>query len=101
MAGAVITSALVFKRAGRELMLKVRFFASLREGVGCDCIELRPEQAATVAEAIAALAERGPRWRELLLATNVLAAVNHEMVKPDHPLADGDELALFPPVTGG
>lgn len=52
-------------------------------------------------EAIGALVELEPGWRELLTQTRVLAAVNQQMVKADHPLADGDELALFPPVTGG
>lgn len=32
---------------------------------------------------------------------NLLAAVNHEHADPDHPVRDGDEVAFFPPVTGG
>jgi molybdopterin synthase sulfur carrier subunit len=35
------------------------------------------------------------------LPANVLSAVNHEYVERDHPVRDGDEVAFFPPVTGG
>ncbi len=75
------------------MTITVRMFAGLRERVGID--ETRLSQApATVAEAWQAVTE-------MERPSNTLAAVNHEYVNLDHPLADGDEVAFFPPVTGG
>jgi len=75
------------------MSITVRLFASLRERIGFD--ETRLDQIpATVAEA----------WQQVTdikRPSNTLAAVNHEYVDLDHPLADGDEVAFFPPVTGG
>jgi molybdopterin synthase sulfur carrier subunit len=42
-----------------------------------------------------------PVFAEVLLAPNVLMAQNHEMVDADAVLSDNDEIAFFPPVTGG
>jgi molybdopterin synthase sulfur carrier subunit len=53
---------------------------------------------ATVGELRAAL---GTRHAALLTAKNLRAAVNQKMCGLDAPIADGDEVAFFPPVTGG
>jgi molybdopterin synthase sulfur carrier subunit len=83
-------------------MIRVRYFASLREAVGTDAEELPPAQAGSVAEIRALLRARGGLWAETLAEDRrVLAAVNQQMARPDTPVADGDELAFFPPVTGG
>jgi molybdopterin synthase sulfur carrier subunit len=83
-------------------MIRVRYFASLREAVGTGEETLPPEQAGTVAEIRARLRERGGAWAEALHEGRpVLAAVNQQMARADTAVADGDELALFPPVTGG
>jgi molybdopterin synthase sulfur carrier subunit len=83
-------------------MIRVRYFASLREAVGTDEETLPPEQAGTVAEIRARLRERGGAWAETLDdRRRVIAAVNQQMARPDTAVADGDELAFFPPVTGG
>jgi len=75
-------------------MVTVRYFASLRErlGRGEERIDLPP--GATVGSIWLAVAPPGYR-------TQVLAAVNQEYSSFDRPLAAGDELAFFPPVTGG
>ncbi|MEW6514539.1 MAG: molybdopterin converting factor subunit 1 [Pseudomonadota bacterium] len=80
-------------------MLKVLYFANLREaiGFGAESIEL-PAGVATVGELHAAL---GTRHAALLTAKNLRAAVNQKMCGLDAPIADGDEVAFFPPVTGG
>jgi molybdopterin synthase sulfur carrier subunit len=83
-------------------MIRVRYFASLREAVGVDEETLPAEQAGSVAEIRARLCERGGAWADALGdGRPVLAAVNQRMARPDTAVADGDELAFFPPVTGG
>jgi molybdopterin synthase sulfur carrier subunit len=83
-------------------MIHVRYFASLREAVGTDAEELPAEQAGSVAEIRERLRERGGAWAESLDAgRRVMAAVNQQMAGPQTPVSDGDELAFFPPVTGG
>jgi len=81
------------------MSLNVLYFAGLREAIGCggERIEL-PPGVSTVGALRAALGARHP---ELLGAKNLRAAVNQKMVGMDAPVADGDEVAFFPPVTGG
>ncbi|WP_058913879.1 molybdopterin synthase sulfur carrier subunit [Entomohabitans teleogrylli] len=81
-------------------MIKVLFFAQVRELVGCD--ELQIEQPVADVEALRQLLEqRGDRWALALEPGKLLAAVNQTLVAFDHPLSAGDEVAFFPPVTGG
>ncbi|NBC12714.1 MAG: molybdopterin converting factor subunit 1 [Gammaproteobacteria bacterium] len=83
-------------------MIRVRYFASLREALGTAEETLPAAQAGSVAEIRAQLRQRGGAWSTALdEGRRVLAAVNQEMAQPDTPVADGDELAFFPPVTGG
>lgn len=81
-------------------MIKVLFFAQVRELVGCDSIELEPCYS-DVEQLRAFLAGKGDRWELALESGKLLAAVNQTLVSFDTPLADGDEVAFFPPVTGG
>ena len=84
-------------------MIRVCYFASLREQL--DCAEESIALPAGVVDAGGLrswLSGRGGVWAEALAAGRpVLCAVNQTMVQPDHALADGDEVAFFPPVTGG
>ena len=76
------------------MTITIRYFASLREQIGRAEDRLETDDAATVDEA----------WQHLqgqAMPARVLAAVNQEYVSGDHRLADGDEVAFFPPVTGG
>ena len=77
----------------------VRLFAVLREHAGAGTIDLRLDEGATVADAIAAL-RRGP-LSGLPEAAPFVTAVGREYVKEGHTLVQGDELALVPPVSGG
>jgi molybdopterin synthase sulfur carrier subunit len=77
-------------------MIKVKLFASLRERVGQDQLELEDDALSTVGEVWQRIAPP-----ELELGENVLMAVNLEYVHADHPVRAGDEVAFFPPVTGG
>jgi len=77
----------------------VRLFASLREHAGAGTVPLTLGDGATVADAIAQLREGA--LSGLPENAPFVTAVAREYVKDDHPLANGDELALVPPVSGG
>jgi molybdopterin converting factor subunit 1 len=81
------------------MRVHVRLFASLREAVGREALELELPPGATAEEAWTSLAAAHPGlapWRRSLAA-----AVNRAYTRFDTPLADGDELAFLPPVSGG
>lgn len=82
--------------------LRIFYFASLREALGANREELAvPAQVRTVSELRAHLAQRGAAWEALTRANNLRCAVNQEMADPNAALKEGDEVAFFPPVTGG
>lgn len=81
-------------------MIKVVFFAQVRELVGVD--EVVIESACETVESIRQqLLEKGDKWALALENGKLLAAVNHTMVPLDTEVHSGDEVAFFPPVTGG
>lgn len=81
-------------------MINVLFFAQVRELIGCDSLSLDCEYA-TVEELRQALLQRGDRWALALENGKLLCAVNQSFVHPDTAIKSGDEIAFFPPVTGG
>lgn len=84
-------------------MLNILYFARLKEtlGQGAERIDL-PAGVADVAGLTAWLRARGGVWeQELASARPVRVAVNQDMARGDTPVGDGDEVAFFPPVTGG
>ena len=85
-------------------MIRILFFASLRERLGEAEVTLAPApELKTVADVRAALAARTDgRWAEALsVEQRLLAAVNETMAPPETAVQDGDVVAFFPPVTGG
>jgi len=83
--------------------LKLLYFAWLRARIGCaeEEIEL-PRDVRDVAALLDWLKARGGRYTEALRDLSVIrVAVNQEYVGREHPLREGDEVAIFPPVTGG
>lgn len=76
-------------------MVTVKFFASLRERVGRAEATIEPRAALTARDVwvSAAGAQAMP--------SNTLVAINMEYAALDQPVRDGDEVAFFPPVTGG
>ncbi len=76
------------------MSITVKFFASLRERVGIDSRELEAVDVNTVSDAWAAATGKS-------MEDNILFAVNQKYVALDSPVSDGDEVAFFPPVTGG
>ncbi len=77
------------------MAIVVKFFASLRERMGCSETTLDAQQVKTVAEVWQRVADGEP------LPANLLMAVNMEYAEADSEVRDGDEVAFFPPVTGG
>ncbi len=84
-------------------MLQVLFFAAVREEFGCSAltIECGPDTASIFALVERLVRERGAEAAEVLRRENTVVAVNQEVVRGNHPLRDGDEVAFYPPVTGG
>ena len=76
-------------------MITVKFFASLRERLGVGEVEIACPTPATIGQVWAEVATQQP------LDEGILMALNHEYVQADQNVADGDEVAFFPPVTGG
>jgi molybdopterin synthase sulfur carrier subunit len=85
------------------LKVRVLFFASLREHLGATGEEIElPSSVRTVGGLREHLRTRGGAWSEVFApARNVRAAVNQDMVQPTAAVKAGDEVAFFPPVTGG
>jgi sulfur-carrier protein len=81
------------------MIIRVRYFASLREATGQNEEELTLPEGTGVLEARALLAERYPALERLLPTCAV--AVNRAYVAADALLTDGDELVFIPPVAGG
>ncbi|HXR55408.1 MAG TPA: MoaD/ThiS family protein [Casimicrobiaceae bacterium] len=84
--------------------LRLVYLARLREAFSSvgETLELPAHDAATVATVVATLRARGGAFAsELAPGRAVRFAVNQRLVRAEHPLADGDEVAIFPPVTGG
>lgn len=83
--------------------MKLIYFASIREQLGRDEEQLAlPQGVATVAELIDWLGrERGEPWVQVLSSSRLLCAINQEMAPLDSRIEEGDEVAFFPPVTGG
>ena len=79
------------------------YFAWVREQIGRDSEEIAlPADVQTVAALLDWLRSRGDGYAQALEDLSVIrVAVNQEFAAPDHVVADGDEVALFPPVTGG
>jgi molybdopterin synthase sulfur carrier subunit len=87
----------------RIATIEVRYFARLREVFGREREQVElPGDVRDVAALIAWLRTRGAPWeRELAPGKPVRVAVNQDMAAADTPVGNGDEIAFFPPVTGG
>lgn len=84
--------------------LKVMFFAELREQLGAEQLEVSLDQLPSqpsLGQLLELLKQRHVHWQAPLSAGSLLMAVNQQMAKPGQLLQAGDEVAFFPPVTGG
>ena len=83
--------------------MKLMYFAWLRSKIGvAEETVSPPDEVGTVADLIVWLKGRGPNYAEALANDSVVkVAVNQEYARRDQAVRAGDEVALFPPVTGG
>ena len=80
--------------------MKIVFFGQLKEVLGVTGLE-HSEPCENVAELRQLLQSKGDNWQEYLSASRSLVAVNHELSDDSCVLSLADEVAFFPPVTGG
>jgi molybdopterin synthase catalytic subunit len=81
------------------VQVRVRLFAGFREAAGQEQVDLDLPDGGTVETAWSAIVARLPQLARY--RSSMFFAVGHEYVEPDHTLKPGDELLLFPPVSGG
>lgn len=81
----------------------VHFFAELREQLGVDKLSLSfvDLPSPSLADLVTQLRNQDKKWDKHLANSNLLMAVNQQMAKPSYQIQPGDEVAFFPPVTGG
>ena len=84
-------------------MLHIVFFARVKEELACPGLELQwSESLTTVGSLKEQLCQReNGAWRDVLCEDNLICAVNHTVSDDAVALADNDEVAFYPPVTGG
>jgi molybdopterin synthase sulfur carrier subunit len=84
------------------MSIRILYFAGLREALKLSGESMAlPPEVASVGALREFLASRGADWQALQSMRNLRYAVNQAMVGAEAPVADGDEIAFFPPVTGG
>lgn len=84
-------------------MIKVLYFARLKESLNYSTEDIDlPADITNVVHLKAHLAKRGEAWANLFNGKqSIRAAINHALVDDNAQIKDGDEVAFFPPVTGG
>jgi molybdopterin converting factor small subunit len=86
-------------------MIEIEYVGAIRGDLGLDDeqeqLDWTPE-ITDVAALIDLLCEqRGEQWAAILKQEKLLISVNQKMVKPGHPLTDGDKIGFYPPIAGG
>lgn len=81
-------------------MIKVKLFAWFREKAGAGEVELNLKRG-RVKDVVAELRRRYPELREAFDGGNYFVSVNHEVAGLEQEVREGDEVAFFPPVSGG
>ena len=81
--------------------MNILFFASLKERLGCSELKIDITSPCMVDDIRQQLIAKGEPWASALSASNLLVAVNQEVSNAQTIVKEDDELAFFPPVTGG
>ena len=91
------------KKSKIKMKVKLFYFAKVREAIGIDREELDlGSNIKTVSDLIEVLKGRGSHWQDMFsMSTTFRMAVNQEMVEATHKISVNDEVAFFPPITGG
>ena len=83
-------------------MIKVRFFARIRETLGTEGVDIEFDSSLhSIADVIDRLCDLNSEWGDVIKDASVLVALNQEMTHLEAKVRDGAEVAFFPPVTGG
>ena len=83
-------------------MIKILIFASLREQLGCSQLSFEEgEYPSSLFALKEKLAAKDDQWRAAMTSNRTLVALNQTMIRQDATMHPGDEVAFFPPVTGG
>jgi molybdopterin synthase sulfur carrier subunit len=84
-------------------MIKILYFAKLKDSLGMGSEEMElPYENFTVAQLMTLLSSRNEVWKQEFGAGSTLrAAINYDVARQESILKEGDEVAFFPPVTGG
>ncbi|MBT2372682.1 molybdopterin converting factor subunit 1 [Pseudomonas fluorescens] len=83
-------------------MILLNYFARYREQLGVDGEKMPLEASLRCVDDVRQqLIARGGIWADIFSETGLMCAVNQELCKLDAPVEDFDEIAFFPPVTGG
>lgn len=82
-------------------MIRVLFLAQLREQLGSAELQIEAKNIASTAELKQHLVSMHPHWEPFISNGKLLVAVNQAYAKADTIIKSGDEVAFFPPVTGG
>ncbi len=82
-------------------MLNILFFGQLKERLQTHGMQQLLQEIYCVADLRKRLQLKGDIWQEQLALGKTLVAVNQKMASEEERLKDGDEIAFFPPVTGG
>ena len=93
--------------ASGSVSITIKLFSVLRETLGESEFELAISDISEASEQVdvaairALLSQRSAAWKEALNQPNLVHALNHKVVFTDAMVSEGDELAFFPPMTGG
>lgn len=82
-------------------MIRVLFLAQLREQLGVAELQVPAADIGSIADLTQYLLKENPGWEQFFSNRKLLVAINHEYAKADARIKAGDEVAFFPPVTGG
>lgn len=81
--------------------IKILYFASLRERLACSQEDMPLDGEVTLESLRQQLAARGEEWSLAFSADKLISSINQVLAKKHDPVRSGDEVAFFPPVTGG